>query len=279
MTAPEASSTGTTNVFRDRVRVTIANHVAEVALIRADKANALDTEMFAAIGEAGESLKGNRDIRAVVLYGEGKHFCAGLDLSRFGGESGSNEAFRERAFSLAQGEIANGAQKPSYVWKEIEVPVIAALQGVAFGGGCQIALGADIRIATPDARLSIMEIKWGLVPDMGVTASLPRLVRMDIAKDLVFTGRIVGAEEAQRIGLVTRIAEDPLAAAREAAAFIATRNPAAIRADKTLLESSWLASPADGLRLEAELQAGIIGMPNQKEAVRAEMEKRTPNFE
>ncbi len=272
-------STETPTVFRDRVRITVADHVAEVALIRSDKSNALDNDMFAAIGEAGDAVKADSSIRAVVLHGEGKHFCAGLDLSRFdGGDSSSNEAFRKRAFALADGEVANHSQKTSYIWKEVGVPVIAALQGVAFGGGCQIALGADIRIAAPGTRMSVMEIKWGLIPDMGITATLPRLVRMDVAKDLIFTGRIVGAEEAQSMGLITRIEEDPLAAARETAAYIATRNPDAIRRGKTLIEDSWLAPAADGLRMEAELQADIIGMPNQKEAVAAEMEKRKPNF-
>lgn len=158
------------------------------------------------------------------------------------------------------------------------MPVIAALHGVAYGGGCQIALGADIRIAAPDARLSIMEIKWGLIPDMGLMAALPRLVRMDVAKDLVFSGRVVGAEEALALGLITRIAADPLAAAQEEAQKIAQRSPDAIRAAKALLEQGWNEPPGRALRLEAELQAAVIGMPNQVEAVRANLEKRAPDF-
>lgn len=269
-------STDTPTIFKDRVRVTIRDHVAEVAMIRGDKANALDNAMFEALHEAGESLKGNPDLRAAILYGEGKHFCAGLDLSRLGNRT--NDEFRARALMPVRGSVANPSQMASYIWKEVEVPVIAAIQGVAFGGGCQVALGADIRLAAPNARLSVMEIKWGLVPDMGLTAALPRLVRMDVAKELVFSGRIVEAEEAQALGLVTRVVEDPLAAAREMAAAMTTRNPDAIRRDKTLLEESWNASPGEGMRLEAMLQAEIFGMPNQKEAVRAEMEKRAPNF-
>ena len=262
----------------ERVSISIADHVAEVTMTRPDKYNALDPAMFEELAAAGESLKGNADVRAVVLAGEGKHFCSGLDLASMQGSLSSNADFADSALAPAEGEIANRFQKPSFVWKEVEVPVIAAVQGVAFGGGCQIALGADIRIAGPDLRMSVMEIKWGLIPDMGITQALPRLVRMDVAKDLVLTGRIVEAEEALRLGLVTRIADDPLAAARAAALEIAGKNPDAIRRDKKLLEEAWVAAPADGLRLEAMLQAEVIGKPNQMEAVMAEMQKRKPEF-
>ena len=150
---------------------------------------------------------------------------------------------------------------------------------MAFGGGCQIALGADIRIANGDARLSIMEIKWGLVPDMSITQTLRDLVPLDVAKELVFTGRIVSGVEAAEIGLVTRTAEDPLAEAMALAAEIASRSPDAVRADKRLLEESWRSDPALGLGLEAKLQLGLIGTPNQIEAVKANFENRTPEFD
>lgn len=262
----------------ERVRTEIADHVAEVTMTRGDKSNALDPAMFEALTEAGEALRGNADVRAVVLAGEGKHFCAGLDLMSFQNSLSSDGSFAENALNPGEGEVANRFQKPVYIWQELEVPVIAALQGVAFGGGCQIALAADIRIAAPDARLSVMEIKWGLIPDMALTQSLPRLVRMDVAKELVLTGRIVEAEEAARLGLVTRIADDPLAEARELAALIAGKSPDAIRRGKILLEKAWNAEPAVGLHLEAELQAEILGTPNQIEAVMANMQKRKPAF-
>lgn len=261
-----------------RVEITIVDHVAEVALARPDKMNALDPAMFAEIAAAGETLKGNRDVRAVVLYGQGPSFCAGLDFQSFQSMGSDMASIGSRLFDLSAGEVANMFQKPAYVWQELEVPVIAALSGVAFGGGCQIALAADIRIAAPDARLSVMEIKWGLVPDMGLTQSIRRLVRADVAKDLVLTGRIVGAQEACDLGLVTRIAAEPLAAARALAREIADKSPDATRRIKQLIDRSWQATPAEGLRLEATLQHEVIGQPNQIEAVRANFEKRKPVF-
>jgi enoyl-CoA hydratase/carnithine racemase len=164
------------------------------------------------------------------------------------------------------------------IWKQVPVPVIAAIHGVAYGGGLQIAMGADIRLAAPDARFSVMEIKWGLVPDMSGTQTLRDLVRLDVAKELTFTGRIVEASEALDLGLVTRIAEDPLTEAREMAAAIAAKNPDAIAAAKKLLETSWRGSRKEGLELEESLQRSIIATPNQLEAAAANFEKRAPNF-
>lgn len=262
----------------DRVRVLIADHIAEVALTRADKYNALDPAMFEEIAHAGEMLKSNKDVRVVVFYGEGPHFCSGLDVSSFQGTLSDSQSFVDRVLTLPDGEIANEFQKPGHVWRELDVPVIAALQGVAYGGGCQIALGADMRVAAPDTRLSVMEIKWGLIPDMSITQTLPRLVRMDVAMDLVLTGRIVEAAEALELGLVTRITDDPLAVARDMARQIAERSPDAIRRDKILLTKAWNADAAEGLRLEAVLQAEVLGKPNQVEAVMANMQKRKPVF-
>ena len=262
----------------DRITITRDGPVAIVTLSRAEKFNALDPAMFAGITEAGEALRGDASVRAVVLTGAGDHFCAGLDLASFQSSLMDAAAFSTRALSRPDGEIANEFQKPMHVWKEIPVPVIAALRGVAYGGGCQLALGADIRIAAPDVRLSVMEVKWGLVPDMGLTTALPRLMRIDVAKDLVLTGRIVEAEEALAIGLVTRIEADPLAAGIAAAHAMAERSPDAIRGIKALLERSWTAAPADALRMEAEIQASVIGGANQREAVRANLEKRKPVF-
>jgi enoyl-CoA hydratase/carnithine racemase len=150
--------------------------------------------------------------------------------------------------------------------------------GVAFGGGLQIALGADIRIAAPDAKLSVMEIKWGLVPDMSLTQTLRDLVPLDVAKELTFTGRILSGAEAKELGLVTRLADDPLAAALAMAQEIAGKSPDAIRAAKKLFEESWHADPRTGLELESTLQVALIGQPNQVEAVKANFENRAPAF-
>lgn len=262
----------------DCVKVSIRNHIAEVALSRPDKLNALNQDMFREIAAAGESLKGNADVRAVVLYGEGEHFCAGIDTNSFGEMIARIDDFRKSMLELSDGEAANPFQKPSYVWQELEVPVIASLHGVVFGGGAQMALGADFRFAAPDVRFSIMENKWGLIPDMGITQSLPKLVRADQAKELMMTARILDANEALAMGLITRIEADPLDAARAFATDLAARSPEAIRDAKRLVEETWAAAPGAGLKLEAELQAPIIGSPNQIEAVMANVQKRKPNF-
>ncbi len=262
----------------DRVTITINDNVAEVALSRPEKMNALDLEMFRAIGEAGESLKGNKAVRAVVLHGQGANFCAGIDTSVFGTLIAEIDDIREQMLNPPAGEVANLFQKPSFVWQELGVPVIAALQGAVYGGGAQIALGADFRIAAPDVRFSIMESKWGLIPDMGITQNLPKLLRADQAKELMMTGRILDAPEALSLGLVTRLADDPLNAARSFAAELVTRSPEVLRDAKRLVEESWSATDGYGLKLEAELQAKIIASPNQVEAVMANVQKRKPAF-
>ena len=172
----------------------------------------------------------------------------------------------------------NRAQRPALVWKRLPVPVIAAIHGVAYGGGCQIALGADIRFAAPDAKMSIMEIKWGLIPDMSITQTLRDVLPLDLAKELTFTGRVLSGAEASQLGLVTHVVEDPLAAALELAREIAGKSPHAVRAGKKLFEESWHADARTGLELEAALQTGLIGSPNQVEAIKANFENRKPDF-
>ncbi|NOX73867.1 MAG: crotonase/enoyl-CoA hydratase family protein [Alphaproteobacteria bacterium] len=261
-----------------RVEITITDNIAEVALARPDKMNALDMKMFTAIREAGESLQTVKGLRAVVLYGQGDSFCAGIDTNVFGELIANIADIRVQMLNPPKGDLANMFQKPCFVWQELGVPVIAALQGATFGGGAQLALAADFRIAGPDLRFSIMESKWGLIPDMGLTQNLPKLVRADQAKELMMTARILGADEALAMGLVTRLADDPLAAARAFAADLATRSPEVLRDAKRLVEEAWCAPYGDGMRLEAELQAEIIASPNQVEAVMANVQKRAPNF-
>ncbi len=256
----------------DLVTIEIEGGVADVRLNRPEKYNALSSEMFEAIGAAGDQLTGEPGLRSVVLSGNGPGFCSGLDISTFGGGGGG--------VSMAStGGPDNHAQHCAYVWKQLPVPVLAAIHGVAYGAGFQIAMGADIRFARPDARLSIMEIKWGLVPDVAITQTVRDVLRLDVAKDLVFTGRVVAGEEALALGVVTFLDEDPLAAALAKAREIAGKSPDAIRADKRLLETAWHAEPAEGLALEATEQKGLMGSPNQREAVKANMENRAPEFE
>jgi enoyl-CoA hydratase/carnithine racemase len=260
------------------VAVEIKNHVAFVRLNRPEKYNALSLDMFKAIVEAGEAVQADKSIRAVVLSGEGRGFCAGLDFESFM-KMGSGEATGFDLFGRTEDNPANYAQRTGYIWKQVPVPVIAALHGVAFGGGLQIALGADIRLASADARFSVMEIKWGLIPDMSGTQTLKDLVRLDVAKELTFTGRIVEAEEALRLGLITRICEDPFAEAEELAGEIAGKSPDAIAAGKQLWEKVRSSGPEEGLMLEENLQRTLIGGHNQVEAVQANFEKRPPVFQ
>lgn len=265
------------------VTIDIEAGVADVRLNRADKYNALSPAMFSAIIEAGESLAGDASVRAVVLSGNGRGFCAGLDFGSFQGmgdrsRPGTTESETAALMTRGSDLPENHAQRPAMVWKRLPVPVIAAIHGVAYGGGLQVALGADIRYAAADAKLSVMEIKWGLIPDMGLSQFLRDLMPMDVVKELTFTGRVLSGDEARSVGLVTRVCADPLAAALETAREIAGKSPDAIRHAKRLYEDSWHADAAIGLGLEARLQGELIGSPNQLEAIRANFEKRAPQF-
>ena len=260
----------------DRVQVKIgATGVATVTMVRADKHNALDQPMFEGLTSAAEQLAGEKSVRAVVLHGEGKSFCSGLDIASFMSGQGGTGVLLERDGD----RVANFAQRVAYDWSLVPAPVIAAIHGNCFGGGLQIALGTDIRIASPDAKLSIMEVRWGLVPDMGITQTLPRLVPIDVAKELTFSGRIVSGSEALALGLVTRNSDDPLASALALAEEIAQKSPDAVRAAKRLYDETWASDDAAAaLRRESELQTGLIGKPNQLAAVVAGMSGEPPVF-
>jgi len=261
-----------------RVVVAITDGVADVRLARPEKRNALDGAMFAGLVTAGERLKSEPGVRAVVLSGEGPDFCAGLDFDWFRAMRDGERRSDQADLPPGQGPARATGQRAAYVWTEIPVPVIAAVTGNALGGGLQIALGADIRIVAPDAKLSVLEIRWGLVPDMTGTQLLPELVGRDVAKDLTFSGRVVRGEEAVALGLATRVAPDPRQAALELAQSIAGRSPHAIRAAKRLLDLAGRADLETGFAAEQKEIGTLIGSPNQIEAVTAEFEKRSPRF-
>ena len=258
--------------------ISIEDHIADVRFNRPEKMNALSHDMMIAIDETLETLSADKSVRAVVLSGEGKAFCAGLDMESIARmQSGTENTlasltgrYHERATNLPQ-HIAFG-------WQQLPMPVIAAIHGVAFGGGCQIALGADIRFAAPDSRLSIMEIKWGLIPDMSCSQTIRDLVPLDLAKELIYTGKIVNGNEAAQLGLITHVSDDPFTAAMTLAKDIAAQSPHAVRAAKQLLNTAWHGEQAKGLMLESELETGLIMKPNQVEAITANFEKRQPNF-
>lgn len=265
----------TESTSAQRTRVTVEDHVATVTMTRPERHNALDEHMFRGLHAAVDAVKADPSVRVVVLHGEGPSFCSGLDVPSFmtgDGMSIDDVLHRE------QGGDANWAQYVAAGWAEVPAPVIAAVHGNAFGGGIQIALGADVRICAPDARLSIMESKWGLIPDMGITRILPRLVPIDRAKELVFSSRMFSGEEAFALNLVTELADDPLARAYELAAEWAQRSPDAIRSAKRLIDESWTMGRTESLMLEETLQRELIGSPNQIESIRAGLAKETPTF-
>lgn len=264
--------------FQKNERVSIElgdDGVAQVRLTRPDKMNALDPEMFERIIQAGHALHEMKRLRAVVLSGEGKSFCAGLDTSSFGREPSPDEPeLTERTYG-----DSNKFQQVATQWRKIPVPVICAIHGVCFGGGMQIASGADIRVAAPDARMAIMELKWGLVPDMGGYTLWRGLVRDDILRELVYTNRQFSGDEALEYGLTTFVDSDPNARATAIATEIANRNPHAIRAAKRLHNKMADADNTTLLMEESLEQHAIMRTKNQIEAVMAGMAKRAPEFD
>lgn len=260
-----------------RVRVEVdADGVAEVVLARPDKMNSLDPAMFQAIRDAIARLQGDASVRAVVLHGEGRAFCAGLDKGSLEGIARGERGFDD-LMARTHG-LANAWQQVAWGWRGLPVPVIAAVHGVAFGGGLQIALGADVRYVRADTRMSVMEVRWGLVPDMAGCVFMAELLRTDVARELAFTGRIVEGAEAVQLGLATCVCDDPLARARATARQIAASSPDAQRAAKRLLNAASAVRADAVLLAESREQQALIGSANQLEAVRAGLEGRAPVF-
>lgn len=271
-------STAFPDIDPSRVTTTISGGVADVRLTRPDKRNALDMAMFAAIVRTGDALRTAPGVRAVVLSGDGKDFCAGLDFSAFQAMRSGDRLSAGVSLPPADGPAKAAGQRAAHAWATLPVPVIAAVQGNALGGGLQIALGADIRLVHPDAVLSVMEIRWGLIPDMTGSQLLPEMVGRDVAKELVLTGRRVSGSEAVALGLGTRTEDDPRAAALALAAEIAGNSPHAVRAAKRLLDGAGRQDLEAGFAAEQEEIGALIGSPNQVEAVTARFEKRDPVF-
>jgi enoyl-CoA hydratase/carnithine racemase len=264
--------------MQDRVRMTIAGGVADVRLNRPEKMNALDPPMFSALAETGARLKDDPSVRAVVLSGEGDAFCAGLDMERMMAAAEGSSILPSVDLTKRTHGVANFAQHIVWIWRELPMPVIAAVHGVAVGGGFQLALGADLRYVAPDTRLAVIETKWGLVPDMAGTQLMRHLAREDVVRELTYTARIFSGEEALDFGFATRLFDDPRAAALATARKIAERSPDAIRAAKRLLNRAVACDAYVGLAAETDEQRDLLGKPNHVEAVRANLEKRAPNF-
>lgn len=260
--------------MKSSVEIEITGPVAVVSLNRPDKLNAMDMSVFEGLINAGDELAQKREVRAIVLRGQGSDFCSGLDISAMGGSA----AFMGRAFEVGERSPANFAQRAAVVWQEVPQPVIAAIHGKCFGGGLQLAMGADIRFGAQDIDMRVLEIKWGIIPDMGITQTFLNVVSLDTVKELMWTGRPVGAQEALRLGLLTHVSEQPLEDAMKMAAKIATRSPDAVQKGKTLFNTAWRSGLAEGYELEARLQKQVLGTPNQLEAVMSNFEKRKANF-
>ena len=257
-----------------RVSIEYKDHIAHVTLTRGDKMNALDEAMIRAILNAGQEVAAS-DARAVVLSGEGKSFCAGLDMSNFAKMAQIDP--KEWLMGRTHGDT-NEMQELAMVWRRLPMPVICAIQGAAYGGGLQIALGADIRIAHPEAKFAVMEMKWGIIPDMGGMVLLPKLVRTDVLRLLTYTAQPIGASQAAEWGLVTKLSDDPLTEAIALAENIAGQSPSAIRAAKRLIDLAETGSRADVLLAESAEQVELIGKPEQMEVVMAQMQGRKPVF-
>ncbi len=266
----------------ERITIDIDGGVADVRLNRGDKMNAMDGRMFAALIEASDSLASEPALRAVVLSGNGPSWCAGLDFGNFqamASDSRPDDADKDRGIgTIDEGRITHRGQQAVWGFHELPVPVIGAVHGVAFGAGIQLAIGCDIRYVHPEVRMSVLEIRWGISPDMTCTQILPGLVGADVAKEMVWTGREVNGEEAVRIGLATKMCDDPRGEALELARTIAGKSPHAIRAGKRLVDGYATQDYASGFRNERDEIGALIGTPNQVEAVRAFFEKRPPAF-
>lgn len=265
--------------MKDRVSITmLEDGIADVRMIRADKMNALDGAMWAGLAEAIDTLKAMAGLRVVVLSGEGRAFCAGLDLS-------SLQAEREPGTSSAGGRLSsrtkgmtNNVQYAAWGWRELPVPVIAAVHGVAFGAGSQIMAAADIRYVHPETRIAIMEMKWGLVPDVAGMALWRTQVADDVLREMIYTHRQFNGHEAKAMGFATHVSDDPLADALALARVIANKNPDAIRGAKRLCNMLANSGDAEILQAESDEQEKVMRTPNQMEAVMSEMQKRKPVF-
>ena len=249
----------------------VTDGIASVILNRPDKMNALNKDLFEAIIATGEAIKEDKSVRVVVISGAGRAFCAGLDMELMMAVGDTN--LDERTHGLS-----NVFQQAAWVWHEVPVPVIAAVHGTCFGGGLQLMTAADMRYIHPETKLSIMEMKWGIVPDMAGTQLWSRFVKEDIIRELTYTARIFNGDEAHQYGFATRLTETPLEDAMATAQQIANKNPDAIRAAKRLISNQIQTNPAAGLLAESVEQTAIIKTPNQIEAVMANMQKREPKF-
>lgn len=261
-------------VIAERVRFDVRDEVAYVTMVRTDKYNALDWDMLKALVDTAGKIGRDKTIRAVILQGEGKAFCSGLDFPSFT----KKPSLMVRGFLKYGIRTTNLFQEVAWCWRRLPVPVIAVIHGYCYGGGVQIALGADFRFTTPDCEFSLLEAKWGLVPDMTGTVTLRELLPMDQAKLLVMTGRMFTGTEAAALSLVTAVSVNPLAQAERLIAEIKERSPDSVAATKQLFQETWVAGVRRAFSRESRIQLGLLLGKNQKIAVKANFKKEKPEF-
>lgn len=267
----------------------INNHIADVRINRPKKYNAINADVITEMNLILDELESIDDLRVVVLSGNNGNFCAGIDIEMLAGVSGASkkpDSSSKKSSSKREPKelyprsdtFPNKGQRLSTGWHDLSVPVIAALDGCVFGAGMQVALGADIRVARADAKLSIMETKWGLIPDMGITRTIRHLLPRDVAMKLTLTSQVLSGSDAKELGLVTDIVEDPLTEAFKLAESIASKSPDATSLTKALFNYAWDHEPEQGLQMEEELVLALSKHPNQLEAVKANLQNREPDF-
>lgn len=258
----------------DRVLLTVDNNIAVVTLNRPEKYNALDTAMFEGLIRTAKCIRKNKQIRAVVLKAEGEVFSAGLDITGIK----KNPLLIAKLLVKPGTAYTNLVQEVAFCWRKLSVPVIAVVHGKCYGGGLQIALGADFRFAKPDAEFSVLEIKWGLVPDMSASVTMRELIPIDVAKELTMTGRMFSGIDAKDLGLVTRVTDTPFEEAMALANEIATRSPDAVAAAKQLYQDTWIADEKTALNLETRLQKKLLGRWNQIAAASKHLSKKPLDY-
>lgn len=252
----------------------VRDDVAHVRLNRPDKHNALTLDMLDDLARAADRAAKDRSLRAVILSGEGPSFCSGLDFASAGKERGRIM----RNLVPKRSSAANNFQAAGWAWRGVPVPVIAVIGGHCYGGGLQIALGADFRFSARDADYSILEAKWGLIPDMSLSASIAQLTSIDIAKRLTMTGEMFDAEQALDWGLVSSVDDDPMAAALALVDAVKQRSPDSVAASKSLFENTWYNGSRLSFPVEQALQVRLLRGKNSAIARKAGLDRSAPRF-
>lgn len=256
------------------ITTTIDEGIAHVRLARPDKLNALTLDMLDDLVATAHGLRADRRLRAVVIAGDGDAFCAGLDF----GTVMKDPRGIARRFAPRPWRGTNTFQEAPWAYRRLPVPVIAAVHGHCLGGGLQIALAADFRIARADSTWSVLEGAWGIVPDMSGVHALSQLVGIDVAKKLTMTAAKISGERAHELGLVTDLADDPVAAATELAHQLAERSPDALAATKRLFERTWASGPRRSFARERLEQLPLLFGPNTARARQANLARTAAEY-